>query len=103
MSEKSGWVQKLKERWQLKSAWQVIIILIVFACTGFSVLYLKRPVLAMFANGSNGTLVSVIYYILILPIYNIILLFYGFIFGQFKFFWEFEKRTFSRIKNIFKR
>ena len=41
--------------------------------------------------------VSVIYYILILPIYNIFLLLYGFIFGQFRFFWDFEKRFFNRI------
>ena len=40
---------------------------------------------------------SIIYYMLILPIYNVILLGYGFLFGQFNFFWEFEKRFFNRI------
>jgi hypothetical protein len=33
---------------------------------------------------------------LILPVYNVFLLFYGFVFGQFRFFWNFEKRFFSR-------
>ena len=43
------------------------------------------------------------YYWLILPIYNLVLLGYGFVFGQFAFFWEFEKRFFGRIVGLFKR
>jgi hypothetical protein len=35
--------------------------------------------------------------VLILPVYNVILLIYGAIFGQLRFFWEFEKRFFMRI------
>lgn len=93
-----SWIEKLKTRWQLKSAFQVFIILIVFACTGFTVLFLKRPVVAFFTNGEEQNIwFSIIYYILILPVYNVILLIYGFIFGQFTFFWEFEKRMFRRI------
>ncbi len=43
------------------------------------------------------------YYWLILPIYNLVLLGYGFLFGQFAFFWNFEKRFFGRIVGLFKR
>jgi hypothetical protein len=39
---------------------------------------------------------------LILPVYNVFLLLYGSLFGQFRFFWEFEKRFFNRIVSIFK-
>jgi Na+-driven multidrug efflux pump len=93
-----SWIEKLKARWQLKSAWQVIIILIVFACTGFTVLFIKEPILNWLA-GDQGktTLATVLYYVFILPLYNVILLAYGFIFGQFNFFWNFEKRFFGRI------
>jgi len=41
---------------------------------------------------------TTVYYILILPIYFTILLFYGFIFGQSKFFLSFVKKTISRFK-----
>jgi hypothetical protein len=93
-----SWLDKLQNRWELKSLSQVIIVLIVFACTGFSVLFLKRPIVAFFTTeGETNIWFSVIYYILILPIYNIILLFYGFIFGQFSFFWAFEKRMWNRM------
>lgn len=77
---------------------RVIIILVVFACTGFTVLFLKEPVLSLIVpEEDRNWIFSLVYYLLIFPIYNVILLAYGFVFGQFKFFWEFEKRMFSRI------
>jgi hypothetical protein len=97
--ETPTWIEKLKNRWKLNSIWQVIVILIVFACTGFTVLFIKKPLLELLA-GENGrtVLASVLYYVFILPIYNVILLLYGFVFGQFNFFWEFEKRFFNRFR-----
>jgi len=92
-----SWIQKLQDRWGV-SASQVFVILIVFACTGFTVMFLKKPIVAFFVgDGEKSILFSFIYYILILPVYNIILLIYGFLFGQFDFFWKFEKRMFSRM------
>ena len=97
MSERSGWMQRLSDRWGVSPA-RVIVILIVFAFTGTTVMLLKKPVVAFFAgDGEQPLLFSILYYLLILPIYNMILLIYGFIFGQFSFFWEFEKRFFRRI------
>ncbi len=95
---KENWVSRLQRRWNLKSGWQVLIVLLVFACTGFTVLFLKRPLFRWIqADPDYNTLFSVLYYIFILPVYNVILLFYGFVFGQFRFFWEFEKRMFRRM------
>ncbi len=97
--EKQNWVGRLQQRWNLSSGWQVLIVLVVFACTGFTVLFLKRPLFRLInADPEYNTLFTILYYIFILPVYNVILLFYGFIFGQFRFFWEFEKRMFGRIR-----
>ena len=92
-----NWIEKLKIRWKLDSAWKVVIVLLVFACTGFTILFIKRPLLNWLA-GEQGdtTLASVLYYVFILPLYNVILLGYGFVFGQFRFFWNFEKRFMER-------
>ena len=91
-----SFVKKLKDRWQLGHNYQVWLVLVVFACTGFSVMFLKPYVLVFFED-VNRTVFNIAYYILIFPVYNLILLFYGFIFGLFNFFWEFEKRTFNKI------
>ena len=77
--------------------WQVIIVLVVFACTGFTVLFIKTPILNLITGGGEKEWwMTVIYILLILPIYNIILLAYGFVFGQFAFFWKYEQRMFRR-------
>lgn len=100
---KPEWISKLMQRWNLKSPWQVIVILLVFTCTGFTVLLIKKPLLSVLAGDNGDTvLASIIYYLLILPVYNVLLLGYGFVFGHFNFFWDFEKRFFKRIFSIFK-
>lgn len=94
----ASWSDKLKNRWNVKNTWQVVVILIVFACTGFTVLFIKKPLFDYwFPTGNKPLWASIAYWILIFPVYNIFLLAYGFIFGQFKFFWEFEKRFFNRM------
>jgi hypothetical protein len=96
-----AWLENLQQRWKVKGVWQVIAILLAFACTGFSVLYLMRPILYYFFGNEIPVWAKVLYYIFILPIYNLILLFYGFIFGQFHFFVEFEMRFFKRLRSLF--
>jgi hypothetical protein len=92
-------LEKLKNRWNLKSGWQVVLVLIVFTCTGFTVMLLKDPILSLIAAKEERSWVfTTVYYILIFPVYFVILLFYGFIFGQSKFFMGFVKKTFSRFK-----
>ncbi|MFN5169574.1 MAG: DUF6787 family protein [Cyclobacteriaceae bacterium] len=97
-----NWMQRLQARWGL-SPTRVILVLIVFACTGFTVLFLKRPLfIYLFGTHEIPLWASVVYYILILPVYNVFLLVYGALFGQFRFFWDFEKRFFNRLLSIFK-
>ena len=45
-----SWTEKLKARWALKSTYQVIMVLIVFALTGTSVLFLKEPIFSRSAQ-----------------------------------------------------
>ena len=99
-----SWLEKLKVKWKLKNVGQVIVILIVFACTGITVMLIKRPLTSILAGESSGTWwITVLYYLLILPVYNVLLLAYGFLFGQFHFFWEFEKRFMKRIFTKFRK
>jgi hypothetical protein len=94
----SGWMQRLAVRWGV-SPGRVLVILLVFALTGTTVMLIKHPVLAFFTgDGPQGWGVSFLYYLLILPVYNLILLIYGALLGQFSFFWAFEKRFFNRLR-----
>ena len=97
-------IEKLKQRWNVKNGWDVLIILIVFACTGFSVLYVKRALFELIGLNENspGWLRWTVNILIILPLYQAILLAWGWIWGKFTFFWEFEKRMFSRIGGLFR-
>jgi hypothetical protein len=89
-----SFIQKLQDRWKVDSPIKVILILTVFALTGSTVVYIKGYVKPYF---QDYWWFDLLYYVAILPVYNLILLIYGFIFGQFSYFWEFEKRFFARI------
>lgn len=97
----ANFTDKLKARWKVKNTFQVVIILVVFACTGTTVALIAKPLLrSIFSPEEIPLWATVAYYIFILPVYNVLLLFYGLIFGQFRFFWDFEKKFFSRIFRI---
>lgn len=94
-------MNKLKERWNIDNNWQLIKILMVFAITGFSSLQLAKPFLNLIGIPETYEphwLYRVLRLLLIFPIYQVLLVFVGFIFGEFKFFWEFEKKMLYRIK-----
>jgi hypothetical protein len=102
--DKPGFLQRLQTKWKLDSLLQVVLVLVVFACTGFTILFIKNPILDFLGierGGGQGFLNTVLYLLLVLPLYQIILLIYGFIFGQFNFFWEKEKQIFRRIGSLF--
>lgn len=93
-----AWLENLKKRWNAGSTLQVILILCTFALTGTTVVWISKPLLrSIFEPEAVPGWARLIYYILILPVYNLFLLAYGFLLGQFRFFWNFEKRFFSRL------
>ena len=92
--------QKLKLKWNIQSNFQLFVILLVFAITGSSSLLVADPILAYF-NITGETLNVWIYkplrLILIFPIYQVLILIFGALFGQFQFFWKFEKKMLARM------
>ena len=86
-NEKLSFLERMKKKWGLNSLFQVVLIMIVFAATGMTVV-LARPIIfkALGIEGANGWLKTVSYLALVFPLYQILLLAYGFIFGQFKYF-----------------
>ncbi|MGV3696721.1 DUF6787 family protein [Flavobacterium sp.] len=90
-----------KKRWNIHSNWQVFMILVVFAVTGSTAAYLSKPVLALLGitkDTVSGWIYYPLYVILIFPVYQVLLVGYGFLFGQFTFFWAFEKKMLRSMK-----
>lgn len=93
-------LERFKKRWNITSNFQLVVIMIVFAVTGSSSLYVRKGAFYLLGITSETELWlrTVLYILIIFPAYNIMLLLFGFIFGQFKFAWEFEKKMLGRFK-----
>jgi hypothetical protein len=87
-------MKNLKERWGIKTNFQLVIIIIVFAITGSASAWLSRPFCLWLGlnDDSLGGWFTPIRLLLLFPIYQVLLVILGFLFGQFKFFWTFEKK-----------
>lgn len=96
---------KLKSKWGFDTYWQVILVCIVFALAGSSILWVKQPIFSLFGYGpdDSSSLKIFLYLIFVFPVYQAFLLVYGFLLGQFKFFWEKEKKLAALIIRPFKR
>lgn len=102
----SNMFKKLKTKWGIESNFQFWLIFGIFAISGTSTLFVKIPVYALLGiTEHTETWIKVLVYLLaITPAYFMLLLFYGFIFGQFAFFWAFFKKfvgRFAGLKKIF--
>ena len=101
---KQSFLEKLKEKWGLKSLFQVVMILIVFSLTGSTVVLIRPLVFEWFNyDGQTSIWVKALTYIaLIFPMYQILILVFGALLGQFSFFWEKEKKLFRVLAKPFR-
>ena len=92
-------MKKLKERWKIESNFQLTIIFIVFAITGSASAWISKPVCIWLGilKEDFGFWHTPVRLLIVLPLYQILLVIIGFLFGQFKFFWEFEKKILRKM------
>ena len=92
-------INKVESRWVVNQRWELIRIFIVFAITGSSSVVVGRPFIQLIGI-TKENLHPILYWILFIAIslifYQILLVLLGWIFGQFQFFWNFEKKMIRR-------
>ncbi|MDG2433735.1 DUF6787 family protein [Flavobacterium sp.] len=87
-------MKKLKKRWGIESNLQLAIIFIVFAITGSTSAWISKPVCLWLGitAADFGSWFILIRLLIIFPLYQVFLVAIGTLFGQFTFFWKFEKK-----------
>lgn len=93
-------MNKLKERWNIQSNFQLFIILLVFAITGSTSALIAKPLLTLLGITKESVglwFYYPLYIIIILPIYKILLLIIGTLAGQHYFFSNFIKKMLNRM------
>ena len=93
---------KLIKIFKVKDLYQLIIIFIVFGITGsLSVVLGKYVLINIFGESFlNNDYYWLLRLILIFPIYQVLLIIVGALFGQFRYFWEIEKKILIKMKLI---
>ena len=93
---------KLIKIFKVKDLYQLIIIFIVFGITGsLSVVLGKYVLIKVFGESFlNNDYYWFLRLILIFPIYQVLLIIIGALFGQFRYFWEIEKKILIKMKLI---
>ncbi len=95
-------IQKVLKIFKVNSINRLIIIFVVFAITGSLSVILGEYVLLFFF--SDNVVKDIFYWIIriliIFPLYQILLIIVGSIFGEFDYFWSIEKKILKRLKII---
>jgi len=92
-------MDSLKEKWGIESNLQIILIMVVFSLAGMAITQCRAPVFRLFGLTETTPLwiKTVVYIACVFPMYQFFLLVFGTLFGQFRFFWEKEKKMFRWI------
>lgn len=94
------WVfPNLIQKWKVQNRWEMIAIFIVFAITGSASARLSAPLLDLIGldkSSMSGWFFWPLRLLIIFPIYQVLLVVMGWLFGQFEFFWAFEKKMLAR-------
>ena len=93
--------KKLETKWKLEYRWEMIRVFIVFAITGSSSVIVSKPIFNLIGitkENLNTFAYWALYILIGFIFYQILLIFFGWVFGQHKFFWDFEKKMLRRMK-----
>ncbi len=94
-------MKKLKNRWGITSNFQLLIIILVFAINGSLSAKISAALLDTFGiyrENTNIALYYIVLLVLVLPLYPFMLIAFGYLFGQSKFFYPFGKKMITRMK-----
>ena len=88
--------QRLKQRWKVNGL-QLFLILCVFAITGTTTAYLTRQVTYWLDLTSSSAWFWVLKVVMLVFGYQVLILLFAIPFGQFSFFWNYEKKIWRRM------
>ena len=96
-------IQDLINKFNAKSKLHLFVIFLIFALSGSLALWVSSPILLALdlENKLNNYPLYIFFRVLIIiPIYQLILILIATLFGEFEYFWKFEKKFLKRIKII---
>lgn len=96
-------LRKLVKKFKANSIKHLILIFTIFALSGSGSLLISDPILVALDLKNFVTFYPLYIFIrilIIIPIYQLMLIIIATIFGEFKYFWQFEKKFLQRLRII---
>ena len=92
-------LEKIRNFLKVDNNSKLLIVFIVFGITGSLTLYISDILFIYFDISKNefGYFFIFIRILIIFPIYQLLLIIIGTLFGEFKYFWQFEKKFLRKI------
>ena len=88
--------ERLRQKWKV-SGTQLFLILCVFAITGTATAFITRQITSWMDLNSSSAWYWIVKIAVLIIGYQLLLLIVSIPFGQFRFFWNFEKKIFRRL------
>ncbi len=96
-------LKKLVKKFKADSIKHLLLIFTIFALSGSGSLLISDPILVVLDLKNFVTFYPLYIFIrilIIIPIYQLMLIIIATIFGEFKYFWQFEKKFLQRLRII---
>ena len=93
-------MKKIRNFFKVESNFQLLIVNIVFAVTGTISVMLAGFILDFIGldiNALSSSLYWTLRVLILMPIYQILLIIIGAVFGEFTYFWRIEKKMLNRL------
>jgi len=89
-----GIFKRLKTKWGIKNNWDFFLINVVFSLAGASIVFVRKPFFALVGISPETPfwIKFLAWLLIVFPTYQINLLIFGALLGQFTFFWKKEKQ-----------
>lgn len=86
--------EKLRKKWNIQSWVDFWLIMLVFSLAGMCIVFERKPVFHLLGITAQTPIWAkvVLYLLTVFPLYQINLLIFGTLLGQFSFFWAKEKQ-----------
>ncbi len=86
-------VHQLKSKWKINNNFDFFLIMLIFSLAGCLVTVCRKPLFHVLGFDQAPLWEKILFSLfLVMPLYQVFLLFFAILLGKFEFFWEKEKR-----------
>ncbi len=95
-------IERMKKKYNVRTTFELFIIMAVFSLAGMAIVWVRKPIFHLLGITAQTPFILkfLAWLAVVFPAYQINLLIFGFLLGQFPFFWEREKKFLRFLRRI---